>query len=124
LNQSRLLQARAASTIQNCQKGSLRTEFPHGAIDPETVPMAWSQSQAAASFDPVNYRKRDSSRIEQDVNYAFQILNSLQSQLDTCGLSVAGCNVVELGPGSSIGEQLILASMGARVTLADRFLPD
>jgi len=85
--------------------------------------MACSQSQAAESLDPVNYRKRDRGRIEQDVDYAFQILKSFQEQLEKCGLPIAGCNIVELGPGSSIGAQLILASMGARVTLADRYLP-
>ena len=90
---------------------------------PTAVPMACSQSQAAESLDPVNYRKRDRGRIEQDVDYAFQILKSFQEQLEKCGLPVAGCNIVELGPGSSIGAQLILASMGARVTLADRYLP-
>jgi len=58
--------------------------------------MASAETQAAGLFDPVNYQKRDCSRIEQDVDYAFQVLSSLQSQLDRCGPSVASW-VVEGG---------------------------
>jgi hypothetical protein len=38
------------------------------------------------------------------------------------GFVLAGSKILELGPGIDFGAQLIIASQGARVTVADRFL--
>lgn len=71
---------------------------------------------------PVNYEKRDGRKLESDVDYALASLSAYKQLIAQAGLEVEGLRVVELGPGTDFGAQLILASMGAKVTLADRYL--
>lgn len=72
--------------------------------------------------NPVNYRKRDPQCLQADVDYALSNASDFCRLINKCGLSVDGLRFLELGPGINFGVQLILASMGARVSLADRFL--
>ena len=74
------------------------------------------------SYQPVNSLKRTDAQISGDVKYVFQVLESYQRTLDHLNLSPKGLSIVEIGPGSDFGVQLILASMGANITLVDRFL--
>jgi SAM-dependent methyltransferase len=82
-----------------------------------------SDQKAYDGYEPVNYQSRSADQIDQSVDYAFQALQNYESLLKRLGLTVDNCRIVELGPGSSIGAQLILASLGASITLVDRFLP-
>lgn len=74
------------------------------------------------SATPVNYYSRDVSNIEYDVDYAIQVANSYLGFISELGLTLEGLNICEIGPGINFGPQLILASHGASVTVADRFL--
>jgi SAM-dependent methyltransferase len=62
--------------------------------------------------------------IDRAATYVFVILESYQNIFKRLGLSPdpKGLTILELGPGGDFGAQLILASMGARIILADRFL--
>jgi putative flippase GtrA/SAM-dependent methyltransferase len=71
---------------------------------------------------PANYRQQDAAELQARVEYALATVQTTQSVLQRCGLQLPGIRLLELGPGSDFGAQLILASMGAEVVLADRFL--
>lgn len=71
---------------------------------------------------PVNYQSRDANRIDNDVQYALTTLANFRSTIARSKLDVDGLRFLELGPGTDFGAQLLLASMGAQVTLADRYL--
>lgn len=71
---------------------------------------------------PVNRRKRDLSGIDNDVSYALQVGTAYLGQLASFGVELSGCRILEIGPGINFGPQLLLASHGAIITLADRFL--
>ncbi len=73
-------------------------------------------------YKPVNFTKRSDEQLDYDAKYALDILNSCQGGLDRVKLSPQGLSIVELGPGSDFAAELLLASKGARVTVADRFL--
>jgi SAM-dependent methyltransferase len=73
-------------------------------------------------YRPVNFIKRSDEQLGSDVRYVFDVLNSYRRALDHLKLSLDGLSIVEIGPGSDFGAQLILASMGAKITLADKFL--
>ena len=72
--------------------------------------------------DPVNYQSRDLGRVDGDVAYARETVDKFIAALDKCGGVREGLKLLELGPGSDFGAQLILASMGVDVTVADRYL--
>ncbi len=72
--------------------------------------------------DPVNYQSRDLSRVDGDVAYARETVGKFIAALDQCGGVRGGLKLLELGPGSDFGAQLLLASMGVDVTVADRYL--
>ncbi len=73
-------------------------------------------------YKPVNFAKRGDEQLAKDANYAIYTLESYQSAFDTLKLSPGDLSIVEIGPGSDFSAQLLLASKGAKVTLADRFL--
>jgi SAM-dependent methyltransferase len=60
--------------------------------------------------------------LETDVSYAVDLARYYPQRLRELGLALAGAHILELGPGKNFGLALILASYGARVTVADRFL--
>jgi len=83
-----------------------------------------------AATIPVNYRAQDvsSEAIARDVDYAMQVgLNYARAIGAALGSPISGLPVVngldliEIGPGPSLGPALLLACGGARVTVADRF---
>jgi SAM-dependent methyltransferase len=71
---------------------------------------------------PVNYQTRNLKNLETDINYALNCASVFARLVDQCELSMAGLRALELGPGSDFGAHLILASMGAKIILADRYL--
>ncbi len=60
--------------------------------------------------------------LQEHVRYAMGLAASYLGQLEQAGCSLRGLRVLELGPGSDFGPALILASHGAKVTIADRFM--
>lgn len=73
-------------------------------------------------MEPVNFQKRSLEHLERDVSYALTQTKLVLQLLERLRLPVQGLSFLELGPGTDFGAQLILASLGAKVTLADRFL--
>ena len=75
---------------------------------------------------PVNFRARDSApaQIDADVAYAFQVARAYLSYFAAEGIDPRGKTVLELGPGINLGGAFLLASHGARLIVADRFLAD
>jgi hypothetical protein len=71
---------------------------------------------------PNNFRPRDRASLERDVSYALQVSGHYAARLRSLDVEVAGCHIMELGPGTDFGAQLVLASQGANITVADRFL--
>jgi hypothetical protein len=71
---------------------------------------------------PFNFRVRDPARLERDVDYALQVAVNYMGHLRRARFVLEGANILELGPGGDFGAQLIIASHGAKVTVADRFL--
>ncbi len=72
--------------------------------------------------EPVNYQGRDLSYIDYDVDYAKNTFQKFMSAIGLCGGFREGLKLIELGPGTDFGAQLLLASAGIDVTVADRFL--
>jgi SAM-dependent methyltransferase len=77
---------------------------------------------AGVPFRPVNYIRRDPAELQSDVAFSIQSAHLIAGMMREAGLKLEGAHFLEIGPGTHFGAQLILASMGARVTLADRFL--
>lgn len=79
----------------------------------------------AAVEVPLNWSEPDSSdeAIARDVAYAIQIGTFHLGMVQRQNIDVAGANILELGPGHNLGASAFLAMHGARVHLADRFLP-
>ena len=73
---------------------------------------------------PVDSRKHTREEIQQAFEYANSVAGSYFHVFKRCGVSAEGLNFLELGPGQEFGAQLVLASMGAKVTLADPFLSE
>ena len=72
--------------------------------------------------EPVNYQSRDLSCIDYDVEYAKNTFHKFMNAIALCGGLRDGLKLIELGPGTDFGAQLLLASAGVDVTVADRFL--
>lgn len=74
-------------------------------------------------YEPVNYRSRSEADIENAADRAIEIYNNLYSiALSYVRKPLFGLKILEIGPGSDFGPQLLLASQGASVIVADRFL--
>lgn len=67
-------------------------------------------------------RKRTNEEIQQAFEYANSLAAGYIAVFGKCGVGVNGLNFLEIGPGQEFGAQLILASMGVKVTLCDPFL--
>jgi SAM-dependent methyltransferase len=74
------------------------------------------------SFTPHNLIRRDARSIPEDADYAVGYARGLIAVMEHQGIPVAGARVLELGPGVNLGPQLILASLGAEVIVADPYL--
>jgi SAM-dependent methyltransferase len=64
----------------------------------------------------------DTYAIDQDVTYTIDLARYYPDRLRRYGVKIEGAAILELGPGRNFGLALILASQGANVTVADRFL--
>jgi hypothetical protein len=71
---------------------------------------------------PVNLQAHDPAFLDRDVGYAMQVARNYLNQLQSANFSLANARILELGPGHEFGAQLLIASHGAHVTVADRFL--
>jgi hypothetical protein len=71
---------------------------------------------------PVNFQAQDPALLDRDVDYAMQVARNYLGQLESAGFSLSNARILELGPGPEFGAQLLIASHGADVTVADRFL--
>jgi SAM-dependent methyltransferase len=73
---------------------------------------------------PVNLSMRNFSpeAIDKDVAYAMEIGQNLVRWLPEGSRTLVGKTVLEIGPGINFGSPLLMACMGAHVTVSDRFL--
>lgn len=71
---------------------------------------------------PAASKKRSPAEIQQAFEYADLLLPAYFSAFQKSGASIEGLSFLEIGPGPEFGVQLILASMGAKITLADPYL--
>ena len=65
---------------------------------------------------------KTSADIDNAVSYAIQLSSGYLGQLADRGISPNGAQILEIGPGLDFAPQLVLASQGANLILADRFL--
>ncbi len=77
----------------------------------------------ATAVVPVNHRAQVASEasIAADVAYAIGVATGYRNALAACGVSLSGQQVLELGPGPSLGPAVCLAAVGATVTAADLY---
>src|SRR5579871_3333117 len=71
---------------------------------------------------PINFKSRSVEQIREDVDYAVQVTTNWLRHLAAIGVSPEGKRILELGPGVNLAPQLVMASMGAEMSVADRFL--
>lgn len=92
--------------------------------------LAEAQGMSNTAVIPVNYRAQDVSAdaIAREADYAMQVglgyARWIAAALGRTGPALAaadGLDVLELGPGPSLGPAVLLACGGARVTVCDRF---
>jgi SAM-dependent methyltransferase len=76
----------------------------------------------AAGHGPRNLMTRDASALTQDVDAALAMAAGRLQTIARLGFDCSGLRVVEIGPGHNFGTLLLIASHGAVVTAADRFL--
>jgi hypothetical protein len=75
-----------------------------------------------AAGKPENLKPRDLSAVDAAADYAIACGRSYLNQAKRLGCQLAGARVLEIGPGTDFGAALILASHGADVAVADRFV--
>jgi SAM-dependent methyltransferase len=71
---------------------------------------------------PNNERRRSTKDIDVDVEHAVDMARSIIAMVVQYSAGNPNPRVLEIGPGSDFGAQIILAGTGAKVTVADRFL--
>jgi hypothetical protein len=71
---------------------------------------------------PNNERRRSTKEIDVDVEHAVDMARSIIAMVAQYSAGNPRPRVLEIGPGSDFGAQIILAGTGAKVTVADRFL--
>jgi len=71
---------------------------------------------------PNNERRRSTSAIDVDVKNAVDMARAIIAMVGQYSAGNPHPRVLEIGPGSDFGAQIILASTGAEVTVTDRFL--
>src|SRR5437868_1757832 len=62
------------------------------------------------------------NKFDEAIKYALQVANGYLRLLDGHKIPLAGLQYFEIGPGTDFAPQLVLASYGAKVTLADKYL--
>lgn len=71
---------------------------------------------------PVNARRRDAAALSDDVNRAIALARMYLDWIRRGTSQIAGLRLLEIGPGINFGPELILASYGVQVTVADLYL--
>jgi SAM-dependent methyltransferase len=71
---------------------------------------------------PNNERRRSAKEIDGDVEHAIDMAHAIIAMVAQYSAGNPYPRVLEIGPGSDFGAQIILAGTGAKVTVADRFL--
>jgi SAM-dependent methyltransferase len=71
---------------------------------------------------PNNERWRSTKEIDVDVDHAVDMAHAIIAMVAQYSAGNPYPRVLEIGPGSDFGAQIILAGTGAKVTVADRFL--
>ena len=71
---------------------------------------------------PVNWRPRDGSDINWQVDYAMTGGAHYRNRLVALGVDLSRARVLEIGPGVAFGAMAYLRACGAEVTVADRWL--
>jgi SAM-dependent methyltransferase len=66
---------------------------------------------------------RNRRPFHEEVAYAAKVAAFYLENLPVWGVRPDGAHVLEVGPGAHFGTQLLLVDYGARVTVADRYLP-
>jgi SAM-dependent methyltransferase len=64
------------------------------------------------------------ANVDEAVSYAIQVTQVYLQRVAAKKLSLPGLSYLEIGPGNDLAPQLVLASHGADVTVADRFLAE
>jgi SAM-dependent methyltransferase len=81
-----------------------------------TPPILW---RAMRQLRDKATERRD---LEAAAAYEIAVAKTYVAHLKSLGIDTSGAEVLEIGPGSTPGAALILASNGARVTVTDRFM--
>src|SRR5262249_373838 len=102
-----------------CESG-LRVAPATHRLEPMLARLRRLLANATAPGAPCG-RRADPSSIPTAVDYALQLATGYMEHFSRLGVEVARSAILELGPGADLGAQLILASHGARVTVADPF---
>src|SRR5436190_841090 len=126
--------ARTTATLLRRHSTSLRTgndmlkaawqRLPHplrraaSRLTPEPIRQIATRSWQV----PVNCRNRDPSNAAREAEHAVKVAEMHAEFVRRCGLSLQGLRVLEVGPGTHFGPQLLLADRGAHITLVDRFV--
>jgi SAM-dependent methyltransferase len=71
---------------------------------------------------PNNKRRRSMKEVDADVDHAVDMAHAIIAMVAQYSARNPYPRVLEIGPGSDFGAQIILAGTGAKVTVADRFL--
>jgi SAM-dependent methyltransferase len=66
----------------------------------------------------------DPRRIARDVDYALDMTRAYLAIAERAHIDLSSANILEVGPGPSFAPQLVFASHGAKVAVADPFLVD
>ena len=71
---------------------------------------------------PVNCQNRDPRNAAAEAEQAVKTAEMYADLVHSYGLSLQGLRILEVGPGTHFGPQLLLAERGADITLVDRFV--
>jgi SAM-dependent methyltransferase len=89
----------------------------HRAPEPAAPP----NDRKIERSEPLNFQKPSLEKLDDDVSYALQLSKGHLELLARYDQRLEGLCVFELGPGANWAPQLVMASLGARVSVADRF---
>jgi 2-polyprenyl-6-hydroxyphenyl methylase/3-demethylubiquinone-9 3-methyltransferase len=89
---------------------------------PASIPSSDQNNQS--TWTPVNCQARqsDPDSLARDLQYAIQVGQNFLARLSDDGVSVYGKTILEIGPGINFGSIFLMACMGAKVMVSDRFL--
>jgi SAM-dependent methyltransferase len=103
-------------------KGRLRAARSHWIEPSPPRPAAPPDHLEIERSEPLNFQKLSLEKLGDDVNYALQVGKGHLELLAYYGQRLDGLRVLELGPGTNLAPQLVMVSLGAHVSVADRFL--